>query len=143
MYNNIMTDKTEDVSRFKCDQCPYVSISNKGLRQYVEMKHKVSYVNGADDVEHEINPKSKKSKLENYAKEKKNKERSIKPEIIYEVKLGSNCNHIGMGTKQLSEFLEQLPSKAQHPEHGLGTFAEIDKDLGTFIYQFDNIKLKV
>ena len=33
-----LTDQAEDVLNFKCDQCDYNSISEKGLRQHVRMK---------------------------------------------------------------------------------------------------------
>ena len=54
-----LTDQAEDVLNFKCDQCDYNSISEKGLRQHVRMKHRISQIDGADDSENESNLESK------------------------------------------------------------------------------------
>ena len=39
---------------FKCDQCNYSSISDKGLRQHIRMKHVISQVDGVDDIERDV-----------------------------------------------------------------------------------------
>ena len=36
---------------FKCDQCDYSNISEKGLRQHTRMKHRISQVDGMNDEE--------------------------------------------------------------------------------------------
>ena len=51
--NITLTEEAEEILRFKCDQCDYDSISEKGLRQHVRMKHRISQEDGADDPEDE------------------------------------------------------------------------------------------
>ena len=34
---------------FKCDQCEYVNVSEKGLKQHTRMKHRISQMDGLDD----------------------------------------------------------------------------------------------
>ena len=36
---------------FKCDQCDYSNISEKGLRQHKRMKHRISQLDGMNDEE--------------------------------------------------------------------------------------------
>ena len=120
------SEEVEATMGFKCDQCSFESVSDKGLRQHIRIKHRISQVDGADEIEPDEEDKVKGSSKH-----------------IYEVKLDSNEHHVGQGTPQLSEFLEEPPDKVNHPEHGVGVFVEIDKDWGTFIYQFDGIKSEV
>ena len=35
--------------QFKCDQCSYINTTNKGLRQHIRMKHKISQLDGIND----------------------------------------------------------------------------------------------
>ena len=35
--------------QFKCDQCGYENASDKGLRQHIRMKHRISQLDGQDD----------------------------------------------------------------------------------------------
>ena len=51
--NITLTEEAEEILRFKCDQCDYDSISEKGLRQHMRMKHQISQVDGADNTEDE------------------------------------------------------------------------------------------
>ena len=52
--DNIKLTKTADeILWFKCDQCDNDSISEKGLRQHMKMKHRISKVDGAEDTEDE------------------------------------------------------------------------------------------
>ena len=37
--NITLTEEAGEILRFKCDQCDYDSISEKGLRQHIRMKH--------------------------------------------------------------------------------------------------------
>ena len=37
--------------QFKCDQCSYESASDKGVRQHIRMKHRISQLDGQDDCE--------------------------------------------------------------------------------------------
>ena len=37
--------------QFKCDQCSYETASDKGVRQYIRMKHRISQLDGKDDFE--------------------------------------------------------------------------------------------
>ena len=48
-----LTVEAEEILRFKCDLCNYGSISEKGLRQHIRMKHQISQVDGADDTKDE------------------------------------------------------------------------------------------
>ena len=40
----------ESSLQFKCDQCDYMNISEKGLRQHIRMKHRISQLDGVDDA---------------------------------------------------------------------------------------------
>ena len=35
--------------QFKCDQCTYESAPDKGVKQHVRMKHRISQLDGQDD----------------------------------------------------------------------------------------------
>ena len=48
-----LTVEAEEILRFKCDLCNYGSISEKGLRQHMRMKHQISQVDGAGDTKDE------------------------------------------------------------------------------------------
>ena len=107
------------------------------------MKHRISQIDGADDSGNDSNLESKETEKTNTSEGNINQKKSNEAVMIYEVKLESNGNHAGQGTQQMCEFLEDPPAKVNHPEHGIGIFVEIDKDWGTFIYQFDSINSEV
>ena len=44
----------ESVPQFKCNQCLYKNITEKGLAQHIRMKHKISQVDGNIDSEEEV-----------------------------------------------------------------------------------------
>ena len=113
------------------------------MKQPVRMKHRISQIDGADDSEDESNLESKETDKTHISEGNSKQEKLNKAVRVDEVRLESNGNHAGQGTQQLSKFLEDPPAKVNHPEHGIGIFVEIDKDLGTFIYQLDSIKSEV
>ena len=48
----IVENPAEDASTtFKCDQCAYTNLSEKGLKQHTRMKHRISQVDGTHDEE--------------------------------------------------------------------------------------------
>ena len=103
------------------------------------MKHRISQVDGVDDIDSEVNIKIKENQ------DNKNKvdiEENYEMDY-YKIELDSKGNHIGQGTPQLCEFLTEPPAKVIHPEYGKGIFKEIDKDWGTFVYKFDGVTAEV
>ena len=44
----------ESVPQFKCNQCLYTNITEKGLAQHIRMKHKISQVDGNIDSEEDV-----------------------------------------------------------------------------------------
>ena len=46
--------------QLKCDQCNYTNATEKGLRQHWRMRHRISQVDGSDEVEEESEAPSKK-----------------------------------------------------------------------------------
>ena len=55
---------TEEPSvQYHCDQCDYVNAAEKGLRQHIRMKHRISQVDGMHDLEEECNRKGDKVTL--------------------------------------------------------------------------------
>ena len=43
-----MTEKTTHL-QYKCDECSYENISEKGLKQHKKMKHKITQTDGANN----------------------------------------------------------------------------------------------
>ena len=41
----------DSCTTFKCDQCAYTNLTEKGVRQHKRMKHRISQVNGIHDGE--------------------------------------------------------------------------------------------
>ena len=37
--------------QYKCDQCEYFGVSEKGVKQHARMKHRISQLDGHDDLE--------------------------------------------------------------------------------------------
>ena len=52
--NNAVSQQESTKLALKCEQCDYTSTSEKGLKQHTRMKHRISEVDGADDVD-EVN----------------------------------------------------------------------------------------
>ena len=46
---------------FECEQCGYTSISDKELKQHIRMKHRISQIDGVDDIDPEVNNKIKEN----------------------------------------------------------------------------------
>ena len=44
----------EPPCKFKCEQCNYTNVTNKGIMQHIRIKHKISQVDGTHDLEEEI-----------------------------------------------------------------------------------------
>ena len=44
----------EPPCKFKCEQCNYTNVTNKGLMQHIRIKHRISQVDGTHDLEEEI-----------------------------------------------------------------------------------------
>ena len=44
----------EPPSYFKCEQCNYMNVTNKGLLQHIRIKHRISQVDGTHDLEEEF-----------------------------------------------------------------------------------------
>ena len=124
---------------FECEQCGYTSISDKGLKQHIRMKHRISQVDGVDDIDPEVNIKIK----ENQDNKNKGDNEANDEMDYYKIELDSKGYNIGQGTPQLCEFLTEPPAKVIHPEYGKGIFKEIDKDCGTFVYKFDGVTAEV
>ena len=36
--------------QFKCDQCDFASVSDKGLKQHTRLKYRISQLDGTDDT---------------------------------------------------------------------------------------------
>ena len=49
--NTAVSQQESTKLALKCEQCDYTSTSEKGLRQHTRMKHRISQVDGADDVD--------------------------------------------------------------------------------------------
>ena len=55
---------------FKCEHCDYTNISERGLAQHFRMRHRISQVDGMDDIETEVDIEYSENKRKTTAHEK-------------------------------------------------------------------------
>ena len=99
-------------SPFRCDQCDYCTITSRGLKMHVSKQHKISQLDGGDEV------------LEDSISDKHEE-----PTI-----LGMQEN--GFSKLEMIDPFEQPPSKVIHPRLGLGTSPRRHEDKTHIEYSF-------
>ena len=102
--------------QYKCDECSYLNISEKGLKQHKKMKHKIPQTDGANDndlKEDEVPDISHLVVLKNWEKE--------------------NYTNVHL----LHEVLLEPPAKVLCRVKGIGVYA-FTCPQGTYCYKFDD-----
>ena len=61
--NNETKQQAGEASKFNCDECHFKSVSAKGLKQHIRVKHPIGQFDGADDVVSETNDSDKNLSL--------------------------------------------------------------------------------
>ena len=114
--SNISSFTEKDILEYKCDQCDYESISGKGLRQHIRMKHQISQVDGAEDIEQELKNHTVTEKIEDSSQL-----------IVW--------NHETVHL--LNEILLEPPARLYCRVKGIGIY-EFTCSQGSYFYKFED-----